>query len=254
MEIPGGGNAPTGPARPPQIVLPTSGAHNADLERSAKRWSKGNAYRDNSTIMVVPAIKPIPPKVVSSWMNLMRPMNARFVGPLFIENMEVGDAYEAALNFILSHSDFQNYSWMFTVETDNILQPDTLIKLIEDAHAGAWTAVGAIYWTKGEGGAPMAYGRPHEMPKNYRPFVPPADAVTQCNGLGMGATLFRLSALKNAPRPLFKTVQDYAPGRGARAFTQDLYAFEQLAGVGGRFAVSTRTQVGHYDWETDFVW
>ena len=77
----------------------------------------------------------------------------------------------------------------------------------------------------------------------------------ECNGLGMGFNLFKLDIFKNKelPKPWFKTVQEVIPG-GAKAYTQDLFFFEQAAKCGYRFAVDCRVLVGHYDLQNDIIW
>lgn len=232
----------------PQIVVPSEGFHNKDLERARGRLLRGNTYKDCSTIMIVPAIAPIPPKVVQSWMGIMAPMNQRFTR-IFVENMEVGQAYNAAIELILSHPELSKWKYLLTVETDNMVPPDGLLKLIEDIESGPkYDAVGALYFCKGPGGMPMAYGRPDEMPRSFIPFLPPDNSVTPVCGLGMGCTLFRLSQFKKVPPPWFETIQRYTPGVGSQAFTQDLAYFSKAAGYGLRFACSTRVLVGHYDY------
>ena len=84
--------------------------------------------------------------------------------------------------------------------------------------------------------------------------------MTECQGLGMGFTLFRMKMLLDPklPRPLFKTVQEFVPGQGAKMYTQDLRFFEEAAKHGYRFACSTRVKVGHFDATADdgngFCW
>ena len=71
----------------------------------------------------------------------------------------------------------------------------------------------------------------------------------------MGFNLFKLDIFKNPdlPKPWFKTVQEVVQG-GARAYTQDLYFFENAAKCGYRFACDTRVKVGHYDIQNDIMW
>jgi hypothetical protein len=59
---------------------------------------------------------------------------------------------------------------------------------------------------------------------------------------------------KNLPTPLFRTVQDYTPGVGTKVYTQDLFAFEELAKHGYRFASDNRVKVGHLDPQSGMVW
>ena len=168
---------------------------------------------------------------------------------------EVAVAYNVMIEQILS-SPLANWKYVLTLEEDNMPPPDGLIKLIEAINAGPLSAVGGLYWTKGEGGQPMIYGNPAEIPRNFRPQVPIPDAIQECCGLGMGFTLFRLDMFKDPriERPWFRTEQSYQYGVGTRAYTQDLYFFEKAAGAGYRFACDTRVRVGHYDAANDIIW
>lgn len=230
------------------------GRHNQHLGASRDRLLRGKTYRDCSTVMIVPAIADIPPRVVQSWMALMVPMNQHFTR-IFIENCEVGDAYNQAIQLILDNDELRKWKYILTVETDNMPPPDGLLKLIEDIEGEPkYDAVGGLYWTKGEGGQPMCYGQPQVMPRNFLPWLPDADTVSQCNGLGMGFTLFRLEIFRKMPPPWFKTVQQWKSGEGAQAFTQDLKFAEDAAKYGFRFACSTRVLVGHFDKGMQVVW
>lgn len=237
----------------PQIVTPQGGFHNEDLERARGRLMRGRSYRDCSTIMLVPAIKPIPPKVYLAHLGMMSPMNQKFTR-MVLENMEVGDAYNVAIQNILANPELSTWKYILTVETDNTMPPDGLLKLIEDIESGPWSAVGGLYWTKGEGGQPMCYGKPEVMPLNFIPWLPQPDSVVECNGLGMGFTLFRTEMFKDFEPPYFKTEQKFTPGVGASAFTQDLFFFNEARKKGHRFACSTRVLVGHYDAVEDRTW
>lgn len=239
------------PENKPQIITDSNiGWHNSQTEESKQ---KRNAYQNLSTICIVPCLNAIPSKVVQNWMQLMSPMNQKFTR-IFVMNMEVGKAYSETIEMILAHPDLSKWKYIFTLEHDNMVSPDCLLKLYEDI--GNYDAVGSLYYTKGYGGKPMCYGHPKDFPINFIPFQPNPNSVTQCNGLGMGATLFKLEMFKDKrlPRPLFETHQSYTPGVGARAYTQDLKFFEEAGKVGYKFACSTNTLTGHYDVEADQIW
>jgi hypothetical protein len=186
---------------------------------------------------------------------MMTPMNQKF-SRMFLTNMEVGEAYSMAVEQILAHPELSTWKYILTLEDDNLPPPDGLLKLVESIEAGPYAAVGGLYWTKGEGGQPMIYGDPSELPRNYRPQLPVAETVQRCNGLGMGFTLFRLSMFKDAKltRPWFKTKQEWTPGVGASAYTQDLFFFDKAGSLGYTFASDNRVKVGHYDQTGDMVW
>lgn len=238
----------------PQVVIPDySGYHNRDIDESVERLEKSKSYQDLSTIIICPTRGQIPAKVVQSWMGLMRPMNQKVIGPLFAIGMEVGAAYNTMIENIVNNPGLADWKYILTIEEDNMPPADGLLKLYESMDK--YDVVQGLYWTKGEGGQPMIYGDPMVMPKNFIPQRPRKDEVQWCNGLGMGFNLFKLSIFKdtNVPKPWFKTVQEVVSG-GARAYTQDLYFYENAAKCGYRFACDNRVKVGHYDINSDIIW
>jgi hypothetical protein len=244
-------------AEPQIIVGGDVGFHNEHSKASRKRLREGRAYRDLSTIIVVPTRGMIPARAVENWLGLMTPMNQKVVR-IFVSGMEVGDAYNAAVGMILAHPELGKWKYMLTLEEDNLPPPDGLLKLYESIDT--YAAVGGLYWTKGEGGQPMIYGDPKGI-LNFVPQVPRVDTVQECRGLGMGFTLFRLDLFRDPkiPQPWFKTLQEWSPEQGGRAYTQDLYAFENIAKAGYRVACDTRVKVGHLDYSGQagpqgFVW
>lgn len=239
-------------SEPKIIVGGDLGFHNQDIEKSRQRLKTGKQYKDLSTVCIVPTRGLISARVVESWMGLMTPMNNPFIR-LFVAGMEVGDAYNAALDMILANEGLSKFKYVLTVEEDNIPPPDGLLKLLESIDG--YAAVGGLYWTKGEGGQPMIYGDPSGI-LSFQPQLPVPDTVQECNGLGMGFTLFDMNVFRDEkiPRPWFKTVQEWAPGKGAALGTQDLYFFGNARKAGYKVACDTRVKVGHYDFSADQVW
>lgn len=235
----------------PQIVMENlQGYHNSlDYDTNAKK----NAYKDQSTICIVPTRGVIPAKVVQSWMGMMSPMNQHFTR-IFMIGMEVGAAYSAAIEQILQHPQLSKWKYILTLEEDNCPPPDGLLKLYDGMDK--YDAIGGLYWTKGESGKPMCYGNPDVFPMNFAPFMPQPETITRCNGLGMGFTLFKMDMFKNTamPKPFFQTVQKYTPGGGVAAYTQDLKFFEEAGKLGYKFACDSRVKVGHYDINEDKMW
>jgi len=178
-------------------------------------------------------------------------MNQKFVR-LFIPNKEVGDAYNHGVQMVLDNPELSTWKYILTIETDNCPAPDGLLKLYEAIQD--FDAVGGLYWTKGEGGQPMIYGDPKVMPKNFIPQLPLIDSIQECNGLGMGFTLFKMDVFRKVPKPWFKTLQEFVPGQGMKAATQDLYFFQEAAKYGYRFACDTRVKVGHWDNASQIMW
>lgn len=237
----------------PQIIIPNlAGYHNSNPETAA-RLSKSKSYQDLSTICIVPCVGGIPPKIVQAWNGMMKPMNQKFI-MIMVENMEVGAAYSHTIETILANPELSKWKYILTLEHDNAPAPDGLLKLYENMDK--FDGIGGLYFTKGEGGQPMCYGRPEQFPVNFIPFLPEAGTVTPCRGIAMGFSLFKLEMFKDArlPRPLFETKQSYVPGQGAQAYTQDLKFCEEAGKLGYKFAVDARVTVGHYDYANDFMW
>lgn len=244
--------------REPAIIiggLGDSGVHNQRIEQTRARLKQGRQYKDLSTIMVCPTRGSIPARVVESWLNLMSPMNNGFVR-MFIERMEVGDAYNIAVETILAHPQLKDFKYMLTVEEDNLPPADGLLRLLEaicDCDKPCkehFAQVAGLYFTKGEGGQPMIYGNPRTVLK-FEPQVPVPNAVQECNGTGMGFTLYHLGLFRDKaiPKPWFKTVQE----NGAQG-TQDLYFMGAVRRAGYRIASDNRVTVGHYDDSTGVIW
>jgi len=237
----------------PQIIIGGDlGLHNVDLEASRERLEKGKQYRDLSTVCVVPTRGLISARVVENWMGLMTPMNNAFIR-LFVSGYEVGDAYNAAVELILGHEQLNKFKYLLTLEEDNMPPPDGLLKLIESIDG--YAAVGGLYWTKGEGGQPMIYGDPKGA-LSFQPQQVQIDTVQECNGLGMGFTLYDMEVFRDPkiPKPWFKTVQTWSPEEGGQAGTQDLYFFANARKAGHKVACDTRVRVGHFDVGSGICW
>lgn len=258
------------------IVPETAGFHNQNLEASIQRLVKAATYKDCSTAILCPSRGMLHCRPVQSWFALLRPMNQKVSGPIFLVGMEVGMAYQLGFDMIVQGSlratrgavdvaqlrayAQSSYRYILTLEDDNMPPPDGLIKLIESIEGGVdgkkYDVMGGLYWTKGEGGQPMIYGDPNVQPRNFIPQVPRPNTVQPCNGMGLGFTLFRTSMFMEGKlsRPWFKTVAKHAVGVGSVAKTQDLGFFEQAGAVGYQFAVDTRVHVGHHEAEQDMIW
>ena len=90
----------------PQIIIQgIEGYHNTIPDSDNL---KKNAYRDLSTICIVPTRGQITAKIVQSWMGLMAPMNQKFVR-VFAIGMEVGAAYSTTIENILQHPELSKW-------------------------------------------------------------------------------------------------------------------------------------------------
>lgn len=220
-----------------------------------ERLNKEKTYRDLSTVIICPTRGVIPSRVVANW-QFMRPMNQKVVGPIFMERMEVGEAYNQGIKMILEHPEFSKYKYLMTIEEDNYPQyPDGLMKLYENMDK--YDCIGGLYWTKGDSGQPMCYGDPDAKPLNFIPRNPTPNALTPCNGLGMGFNLWNLNMFRDERFEYgkwFKTEQSFIQGQGAKAYTQDLYFFEKAVGLGYKFACDARVPVIHWDEQNQIAW
>jgi hypothetical protein len=237
----------------PRIVMSNDSYHNDSNWN--ERLKKEKTYQDLSTIIICPTRGMIPSRVVANW-QYMRPMNQKVIGPIFMERMEVGEAYNQGIKMILENPDLAKYKYLLTVEEDNYPQyPDALLKLYENMDK--YDCIGGLYWTKGVGGQPMCYGDPNVKPLNFIPRNPLPNALTPCNGLGMGFNLWRLKMFKDKRFTYgewFKTVQSFEPNVGAKAYTQDLYFFEKAVGLGYKFACDSRVPIVHWDNDNQIAW
>ena len=240
----------------PNIILPTDvpGYHNGDLAAAQSRLEKSQQYRNLSTIILVPTRggNSLSARWVNGMQSLVRPMNNQVVGPIFIEGMEVGAAYNYAIeHIILANPVLKDFNYLLCWEDDVIPQPDALLKLYENIND--YDVVGALYWTKGEGGLPMIYGDRKNPVVNYHPQVP-TGGLQECYGTGMGFTLFKIAQFKKIPGPWFETTAKWDPATGTQLWTQDLNYYQKLTNVGGKIAVDCQAKAGHYDHTTGIVW
>jgi len=239
----------------PEIIVPyDAGQMSANFKKAQERITESKSYKDLSTVIITPTRggRSLCPRFVSSVMGIMRPMNQQVCGPIFMSGMEVGAAFNSAFEMILNHPQLSKFKYVFTLEDDNIVQPDILLKLYENIEK--FDILGSLYFTKGEAGQPMIYGDPNIQPLNFIPQFPVQDAIQRCNGTGMGATMFKLSLFRKIPPPWFETKQEWSPNEGGKCYTQDLWFNEKVIRNGGRIAVDTRVKTGHLDIESGILW
>jgi hypothetical protein len=224
-----------------------TGLHNLNLEESIEKVEKSKMYRDLSTIIICPTRGLFPTRVVQSWMKLIRPMNQVVAGPIFAESMQVDEAYNALITYILGNNYLKNFKYILTIEEDNLPPSDGLIKLYENIDK--YDVVGGLYWSKSDNAFPMMFGDPNLGPNHSAPQVPKVDEVINVNALGMGFNLFKLDMFKNIEGPWFKTVE-----QEDNMMTQDFYFYRKAAESGYKFACDCRVLVGHLDSKNDKVY
>jgi hypothetical protein len=241
-------------AKPQILTQDFVGEHNRDPNASRARLIKGGSWKRQRVIVLLPAADMVPAKCALSWWNMAFPPNNGVVKWLCL-GMEVGDAYSTAIEQILAHPELKDWEYILSVEHDNAVPPDGLIKLMEgmEAHPEL-SAISGLYWTKFEGGVPQCWGDVNDPTPNFRPQLPPANGeIKEYVGLGMGFCLFRLSMFKDdrLRKPWFKTLNG-KDGQGIG--TQDLYAWNDFRKNGYRGAVHGGVRVGHYDVSQDMMW
>lgn len=238
--------------KPEFISSYDGGRHSADLTATLSKLEYRGEYRDLSCIVVIPALGTVPTKAVASWWNLFFPPNQKVV-KLFAVGMEVGAAYSDTIAMILDHPDLSQYKYLVTIEHDNVIPADGIVKLLAQMEAHPeYSAIGGLYFTKGEGGVAQIWGNPNEHPLNFKPQLPRPAELVECCGTGMGLTAFRLGMFKDQRlrKPWFKTTSSMAEG----LMTQDLYAWQDFRKHGHRCAIDCSVLVGHLDQLTGLVW
>jgi len=239
--------------RPEIVTMDVGGRHNADLQASAGRILESGSWKKQRIIMLIPAGRMVPSKAALAWMNLIFPPNQGVVRWLCM-NMEVGEAYSAAIEQVLANPELKDWEYVLTVEHDNLPPADGVVKLVQrmEQHP-EYACIGGLYWTKGEGGVPQIWGDPRDPVLNFRPQPPVSGELVECCGTGMGFNLFRLSMFKDdrLRRPWFKTLTGI---EGQGVGTQDLYFWGDARKYGYRCAVDCSVLVGHLDTNTGDVW
>lgn len=235
----------------PQIVGYEPGHHNENMGKTINRLIVDGTYKDQSVVVIIPALQMVNTKAASSWWNLMFAPNNKVV-KLFAQGMEVGEAYSQTIEMILSNPDLAQFKYILTMEADNVVPPDGLLKLIKRMEANPeYSCIGGLYFTKGEGGVPQIWGDPKDPVLNFRPQLPLPGQLVECNGTGQGFNLFRMDMFKDEKlrKPFFRTVASASEGMG----TQDLYFWGDARKHGYRCAIDCDVLVGHVDGE-GFVW
>lgn len=231
------------------VVQDWAGFHNGELEQGRSRVIEGGSWKKQRIVMVIPTGKSIPSKVALALMNLGFPPNNAVVRILAI-GMEVGEAYTNAVEGIMSEPSLREFEYMLTVEHDNLPRPNGVLKLIErmEAHP-EMHCISGLYFQKGEGGYPQIWGDPNDPEPNFRPQPPVNGELVECQGVGMGFALWRLSMFREdkIPRPWFKTVT-------YPAMSQDLFFWSLARPLGYRCSVDCSVKVGHLDPDTGIVW
>jgi hypothetical protein len=230
----------------------TIGLHNTNLEKSIERVEKSKMYKDLSTIIICPTRGLFPTRIVQSWMKLLKPMNQLVAGPIFAESMQVDEAYNSLIEYILNNDYLKKFKYILTIEEDNMPPADGLLRLYESIDE--YDVVGGLYWSKSKEAFPMLFGDPDKGLQDSKPLVPVPNTVQRANALGMGFNLFKLDMFKHIDKPWFKTVETSNPAEGTNVMTQDFYFYRKAGELGYKFACDNRVLVGHYSAKEDIVY
>ena len=235
----------------PEIAVVDYGNHNRNIEESFHRILKGNSWKKQRIVVIIPAAYDIPSKVALTHWSLMFPAN-QAVFKILAVGQEVGDAYSNCIEHVLSHPELSQWEYILTIEHDNTPPPDGVIKLLNrmEEHPEL-SCIGGLYWSKGESGCPHIWGDIKDPIINFRPQPPVPGELVECYGTSMGFHLWRMSMFKDEriKKPWFKTRTD----EGGMC-TQDLYFWMEARKYGYRCAVDCSVLVGHYDSKTGINW
>lgn len=166
---------------------------------------------------------------------------------VFVIGADVCTAYNSAVEHILS--EFSGYKYMLTLEHDNLPPPDGAVRLIAQMEEHPeLSAIGGLYYIKGEGGSAALWGDPNESPVSFYPKPARPGELVECCAVSMGFTIFRIDIFRDPSlrRPWFATDNYFV--------TQDFYAWHNLNQHGYRCAIDCSVPVGHYDVDRDKVW
>lgn len=220
------------------------GFHNSNPELTRGRLLEGATWKRQRIIKITPSAAMIPARVALSHECLIFPPN-QGVHKVLAQGHEVGIAYSLAIEEILKHPELSTWEYLLTVESDNCMPPDGVLKLIAQMEARPeFSCIGGLYFCKGFGGCAHIWGDIKDPVVNYRPQVPIPGALMECYGVSMGANLWRLSMFRDErlQKPWFKT-RAGVEGVG----TQDLAFWADARKYGYRCAVDCGVLVGHWD-------
>lgn len=117
-----------------------------------------DSYRNYNHVRIVVTRGMIDYRVVAEWSSLRAPLNSRNL-TIWVNNGEVGKAYNAAFECALKDPRVGGYDWILTLEDDNIVRSDTLLRMFE--HSDDYDVIGALYYTKNpENSVPVCWGYP----------------------------------------------------------------------------------------------
>ncbi len=202
---------------------------------------EGTTFKDRSIAVLTPTRKFIHCQVVASWQELQWPLNAPHKG-VICKGREVADAYNALFGAVLNDEEMSKFTYVLTLEDDNLPPPNAVLKLLHVLEHSDYDAVSGLYHTKSAPSVPLVLGDIRK-PDDFT-AQPVTQGVVEVNAIPMGCALWRLQLFRSMPAPWFKT-------EGA---SHDIYFARNARAAGHRFAVDLDLRVGHMDTETEVIY
>lgn len=230
------------------------------------------AYRDQSTVFLIPTRGLIHHAVVDSWLSMVKALNQRH-SYQFVAGYEVGEAYNEAIRRVLAHPLYSKWKYVCTLEDDNLVAPHSFVALLETieeerAPDGApYDAVSAVYCTKDARRTPLVAGdwrrwkATGDMDTGVLDLarVPDEEPVVPVCVIPQGCAIWRLDLFRRVPEPWFHTttksvhakLKAWRSGKRKEKWgveTQDYhFCVKATRDHGAHFAIDLRVPVGHLD-------
>lgn len=231
-------------------------------------------FRDQSTVFVIPSRGKVDTRVVDSWLHLIKGMNQKHAYQ-FARGYKVDDAYNALIAAILADPTYSRWTYVCTLEDDNIPPPEAFIALIETIeHERApdgkpYDAVSALYYGKDDRKIPLCFGSWEKYRETGEMDFSPLDLsvatreVVPVCGIPQGCAVWRMDLFREIKAPWFQTTTEGVhakiaaykkTGKKSQVMTQDMHFCRRATEAGKRFAVDLRVRVGHLDTSTGRVY
>ena len=234
---------------PTIIITPTRGRQDVEFVCECGKKHKKNVYSG------------IHPWVIEGWKRLIKPMNSPVID-IIIGNMEVGEAYNTAIDHILKDQSLASFKYFLFLE-DDIIVPNplpnsygSLITLYK--HLDTYDVASGLYWTKSDPSLPLVYGDGNIDQENQ--FMVnnnwKTGDVVEVNGCGMGLTVMKRSLFEDTriEKPWFKTCTEVNANGVTEQSTQDLYIYKKIKKLGYRICVDTSLRASHLDVNTEVIY
>jgi glycosyltransferase involved in cell wall biosynthesis len=163
-----------------------------------------------------------------SYEQLIKPKNVRlYMDPNLPLDVNRNNAVKEALE--------GDCEYIFFVDHDNILPPNTLIKLLEFNVP----VVGSLYFERKYPHLPLVYTFEQDFQTVRVEYTYPKGLV-RCDVIGLGCSLFKMEVFKSMPEPWFcYNYKDRVWG------TEDIAFFHKLKDMGVAVFIDTINTVGH---------